>query len=166
MLFWQRFKACSSFWKSKKFAILCRQRAVARSWYAWRNQARKSASIRSVLAVIRFSLVQTAFSNIRDSAQLARRISFMHFSIQQRAAIRAFSKWRSQFAEVVAFRKASVYRRVLTLKEALELLREYSAAWRCCSCSCCLHSTSAPSLCLLEKICSPALDALGCCSCS
>ena len=77
MLFWQRFKACSSFWKSKKFAILRKQRAVTRSWYTWRDQAGKSASIRSVLSVIRFSLVQTAFSKIRDSAQLARHISFV-----------------------------------------------------------------------------------------
>ena len=127
MLFWKRFKACSSFWKSKKLAILRRQRAVARSWYTWRNQAEKSASIHSVLTVFRFSLVQTAFSTIRDSAQLTRHISFMYFSIQQIYSIRAFSKWRSQFAEVVAFRKASNYRRVLILKEALELLREYSA---------------------------------------
>ena len=48
MLFWQRFKTCSSVWKSKKFAILRRQRAVARGWYTWRNQAEKSASIHSV----------------------------------------------------------------------------------------------------------------------
>ena len=127
MLFWKRFKACSSFWKSKKLAILRSQRAAARSWYSWRNQAEKTASIRSVLTVFRFSLVQTAFSTIRDSAQLTRHISFMFFSIQQIYSIRAFSKWRSQFAEVVAFRKASNYRRVLILKEALELLREYSA---------------------------------------
>ena len=127
MLCWQRFKICSSVWKSKQFAILRRQRAVARSWYTWRNQAGKSASIRSVLTVMRFSLVQTAFYKIKDSAQLARRTSFLLFSTQQMVAIRAFSKWRSQFAEVAAIRKASVYHRLLSLKDALELLREYSA---------------------------------------
>ena len=126
MLSWQRLKTCSLFQKAKKFAVLCRQRAVARSWYAWRNQAGLSTSIRSVLAAVHFSLVQSAFSVFRDSAQLARRISFLLFSTQQMVTIRTFSKWRAQFAEVVALQKALVYRRVLCLKEALEHFRDYS----------------------------------------
>ena len=110
--YWLRFKSIISFQKLKKFIFLTSQRAVARSWSSWRNQTTKSTSIRSIQSAILLSLVQSAFSALRDFGCTARQSTFMRISIRQMTVIRALSSWRSQTVVFRALRKASIYFRL------------------------------------------------------